>query len=311
MIMKYTKYPNAAKEFLRFMMEKEQFDPWLTASGAYIATPLAGYASAADLDRRSEEHAVSRPGQEPAAGGLRGQAGVRVGRCGGGLHRRQHGGRGDQRLEDAEGGDGAGPEARRTLLPRLTSAVAAASRGHGVANAAFVRGITLASLACPSTQARLASASHCHLSSMTFLERLQNNRNALGLLFMLPAAVLLLLFLTYPLGLGLLARLHRRQGRPHGRVGRARELRVPVGRRGHAAGPLQHPLLYLRRERHQVRARALAGAAAQSQHPRQDLLPRRHPAALHRADGALGDRLLVDLRRPVLDHQLDRWSSSA
>src|SRR5881392_116229 len=37
---------------------------------------------------------------------------------------------------------------------------------------------------------------------MTSLERLQNNRNALGLLFMLPAAVLLLLFLTYPLGLG-------------------------------------------------------------------------------------------------------------
>ena len=33
-------------------------------------------------------------------------------------------------------------------------------------------------------------------------ERLQNNRNALGLVFMLPAAVLLLLFLTYPLGLG-------------------------------------------------------------------------------------------------------------
>jgi multiple sugar transport system permease protein len=34
------------------------------------------------------------------------------------------------------------------------------------------------------------------------LERLQNNRNLLGALFMLPAAVLLLLFLTYPLGLG-------------------------------------------------------------------------------------------------------------
>ena len=37
---------------------------------------------------------------------------------------------------------------------------------------------------------------------MTFLERLQNNRNALGVLFMLPAAVLLIVFLTYPLGLG-------------------------------------------------------------------------------------------------------------
>jgi multiple sugar transport system permease protein len=34
------------------------------------------------------------------------------------------------------------------------------------------------------------------------LQSIQNSRNALGLLFMLPAAVLLLLFLTYPLGLG-------------------------------------------------------------------------------------------------------------
>ena len=34
------------------------------------------------------------------------------------------------------------------------------------------------------------------------LERFQNNKNALGWAFMLPATVLLLLFLTYPLGLG-------------------------------------------------------------------------------------------------------------
>jgi len=44
MIMKYTKYPNAAKEFLRFMMEQEQFGAWLTGASAYIATPLDGYA---------------------------------------------------------------------------------------------------------------------------------------------------------------------------------------------------------------------------------------------------------------------------
>jgi multiple sugar transport system substrate-binding protein len=43
MIFKYTKYPQAAKEFLRFMMEKEQFDPWLTAAGGYIAQPLRAY----------------------------------------------------------------------------------------------------------------------------------------------------------------------------------------------------------------------------------------------------------------------------
>ena len=35
------------------------------------------------------------------------------------------------------------------------------------------------------------------------MRRLLDNRSALGLLFMLPAAVLLLVFLTYPLGLGL------------------------------------------------------------------------------------------------------------
>ena len=37
---------------------------------------------------------------------------------------------------------------------------------------------------------------------MTLLSRLQNSRNALGLVFMLPAGLLLLVFLTYPLGLG-------------------------------------------------------------------------------------------------------------
>ena len=37
---------------------------------------------------------------------------------------------------------------------------------------------------------------------MKLLEKFQNNRNALGWAFMLPASVLLLLFLTYPLGLG-------------------------------------------------------------------------------------------------------------
>ncbi|MBC7601326.1 MAG: carbohydrate ABC transporter substrate-binding protein [Ramlibacter sp.] len=42
MVMKYTKYPQAAKAFLQYMMEWEQFDPWLSAAGGYIAAPLAG-----------------------------------------------------------------------------------------------------------------------------------------------------------------------------------------------------------------------------------------------------------------------------
>ena len=44
MIFKYTRYPRAAKEFLRFMMEEEQFGPWMQASIGYVAHPLAAYA---------------------------------------------------------------------------------------------------------------------------------------------------------------------------------------------------------------------------------------------------------------------------
>jgi len=43
MIFKYSKYPNAAKEYLRFMMEKEQYIPWQQASIGYVAQPLAAY----------------------------------------------------------------------------------------------------------------------------------------------------------------------------------------------------------------------------------------------------------------------------
>jgi multiple sugar transport system permease protein len=80
-----------------------------------------------------------------------------------------------------------------------------------------------------------------------------NNRHFLGLLFMLPAGVLLLLFLTYPLGLGHLARLHRHQG---GRAGSGSASTTSGTSSATVAQPvaLQHALLHGRRERHQVRA---------------------------------------------------------
>ncbi|MBU1441277.1 MAG: extracellular solute-binding protein [Gammaproteobacteria bacterium] len=46
MIMKYTKYPQAAKAFLQFMMEKDQFEPWLAGASGYVAPPLEEYAKA-------------------------------------------------------------------------------------------------------------------------------------------------------------------------------------------------------------------------------------------------------------------------
>ncbi|MEO8937068.1 MAG: ABC transporter substrate-binding protein [Burkholderiaceae bacterium] len=43
MIMKYTKYPMAAKAFLQFMMEEPQYDAWQTGAGGYVAPPLAAF----------------------------------------------------------------------------------------------------------------------------------------------------------------------------------------------------------------------------------------------------------------------------
>jgi multiple sugar transport system substrate-binding protein len=43
MVLKHTKYPNAAKAYLAFMMEAEQYDPWLTGCLGYWAHPLNAY----------------------------------------------------------------------------------------------------------------------------------------------------------------------------------------------------------------------------------------------------------------------------
>jgi multiple sugar transport system substrate-binding protein len=45
MAFKYSKYPNAAKEYLRFMMEKEQYIPWQQAAIGYVTQPLKAYES--------------------------------------------------------------------------------------------------------------------------------------------------------------------------------------------------------------------------------------------------------------------------
>lgn len=43
MVFRYTKFPNAAKDYIRFMMEKEQYEPWQTASIGYFSHPLRAY----------------------------------------------------------------------------------------------------------------------------------------------------------------------------------------------------------------------------------------------------------------------------
>jgi len=43
MVFKHTKFPNAAKAFLQFMMEADQYDPWLTKCLGYWAHPLLAF----------------------------------------------------------------------------------------------------------------------------------------------------------------------------------------------------------------------------------------------------------------------------
>ena len=44
-VFKFTKYPNAAKEYLRFMLEKEQYEAWQKSSLGYVQQTLKAYRS--------------------------------------------------------------------------------------------------------------------------------------------------------------------------------------------------------------------------------------------------------------------------
>ena len=39
----YTKYPNAVREYLRFMWEKQQVDAWLRGANGYVSPPLPAW----------------------------------------------------------------------------------------------------------------------------------------------------------------------------------------------------------------------------------------------------------------------------
>jgi multiple sugar transport system substrate-binding protein len=43
MLFKYSKFPNAAKAYLAFMMEREQYEPWQQAAIGYVSHPLKAF----------------------------------------------------------------------------------------------------------------------------------------------------------------------------------------------------------------------------------------------------------------------------
>ena len=67
---KFTKYPNAAKAFTAFMLEKEQFDKWLIASRGYLTQTLNAYEANPvwTADPKSAPYAVTSKRTLPASG---------------------------------------------------------------------------------------------------------------------------------------------------------------------------------------------------------------------------------------------------
>jgi multiple sugar transport system substrate-binding protein len=47
MVFRHSRFPNAAKALLTFLLEAEQYDPWLNANLGYWSQPLANYAESA------------------------------------------------------------------------------------------------------------------------------------------------------------------------------------------------------------------------------------------------------------------------
>jgi multiple sugar transport system substrate-binding protein len=50
MLFRHSKYPSAAKSYIQFMMESEQYDPWLTGCLGYWSHTLRAYGKSAVWD---------------------------------------------------------------------------------------------------------------------------------------------------------------------------------------------------------------------------------------------------------------------
>jgi multiple sugar transport system substrate-binding protein len=72
MIFKSSKYPNAAKEYLRFMMEADQYGPWLSNCYGYWSQPLRAYSKMKFWDADPQLEAFKGPMDSPFYSGYKG-----------------------------------------------------------------------------------------------------------------------------------------------------------------------------------------------------------------------------------------------
>ena len=136
----------------------------------------------------------------------------------------------------------------------------------------------------------------------TAWERLQTNREWLSFWFMLPAAAFLILFLAYPLVLGVwLSFTDARIGRSGVFIGLENYEWLMGDFDLHALG-IQHAALYRCRQYHQICGRALSRAVAEQEVAIQGNPSRLGADPIYRANRALRHCVLVAVRSAVLDH---------
>ena len=210
--MNYTKYPQACKALIAFMLEADNFNPWLEAAVGYLTPRLNAYDANPVWTADPEAHGVPRRRQAHAD------------RRRPGLGRREGGG-GARRLRRARHVRVSTAPAART--PRTRCGSPSARRSASIAERRTMRAARCRRIRADDRRhdRRRTSNAERHARA-TAWERLKVNRNWLGFWFMLPAAAFLILFLAYPLGLGIwLSFTDARIGRTR-RVRRPGELRV-------------------------------------------------------------------------------------
>ena len=281
MLFKYTKFPNAAKEYLRFMMEAEQYEPVAERLDRLRRPSARGYENnpvwTADPKvtpyRDAEEHDSNG---YAGALGYASAAASPITSC-------RHGRRAASGSKTPER-PLSGAEARRAVLQGLSSVAAPCMTRSSAAS----RPVRFTDPACTRSRSR--------------------NRHFLGLMSCCPP--------RHYLAVPHLSALASAPGYP---------LRMPRSAAkdcigldnflflwGDASPGSPYSTLFSipPSRASEVRPGPVAGAPPQPPPAVQGLLRAYRPAALHRADRAVGDRLLVDLRLPVFDHLLDAAESS-
>ncbi len=288
MVFAYTKYPNAAKDYIRFMLEREQYVPWQEASIGYFSQPLREYEKSpiwtADPKHTPYRDLMANMLWPGYAGSLGYASAGRDGR----LRHGQHGGAGGLGRQDRR----KTPRPRRRSAPSATTrSEASAGRHHfgTAAKGALVRVAAMTPQVVPrltsrrrwrscSTTARCCRCCSCCRRPRSCCSS-SPIRSASGSGWDLPMSAS-----AGPASSSGSKTTSRSSMTTCSGCRSSTRSSTPSSRRSLKFGLGLWLALLLNHA-----------------HPVQGLHPRHRAAALYRADRAVGDRLLVDLRSAVFD----------